>query len=371
MTTDIAVALLWLAAAYRLYLLREGADFIKISYAAASMSIAAAFTVKAAETAVDAATGPYISDLIEHGLVVIGGVSAQLFLLALRTGRPPRRAATARCLLAVAVLAAMTVAFSIAPVHHRVTGDLDEVFGQLGSITVYRLVFNVYLTYVLLENIRLCRRYAARPGDAGRTVSLTLIGWGSGIALAYSTSRVVYVLADLLLHDRPTIVRTVGSAAAIVGLCGLAIGVLAPRVVPGLDGWVNAFKGTRRLQPLWRDLTTVFPQVALATGVPITPHRAALRYDRRLLEVSEALAQARIPYAEVPPADADPVSGLAHALASTRALWINSKGISAAALLPTVSDVVDERQQTLRLADAYRQATDSVHHSYGAVEAHA
>ena len=128
-------------------------------------------------------------------------------------------------------------------------------------------------------------------------MSLTLIGWGSGIALAYSTSRVVYVLADLLLHDRPTIVRTVGSAAAIVGLCGLAIGVLAPRVVPGLDGWVNASKGTRRLQPLWRDLTTVFPQVALATGVPITPHRAALRYDRRLLEVSEALAQARIPYA--------------------------------------------------------------------------
>lgn len=362
--TAIAVVLLWLAADYRLYLLREGGGYVKICYAAASTSIAAAFTVKAAETAVDAVTGPYVSDLLEHGLVVVGGVAAQLFLLALKTGRPARRAAAVRCAIAAGVLAAMTITFSTAPIHHRVTGDLDEVFGHLTSITVYRLVFNVYLTYVLLENVRLCRRYAASPGNAGRSASLTLVGWGSTIALAYSTSRILYVLADLVLHDRPTVIRTVGSAAAALGLCGLAIGVLAPRVVPGLDRWIDALRGTRRLEPLWRDLTATFPLVALATSAPVTPHRTVLRYDRRLLEVSEALAQVHIPSGEVPLDDVDQPHPLARALVRSRNLWTDNQGTRAADLLPPVSDAADERQHILGLADAYREAIRSTHHHY-------
>lgn len=368
--TAVAVALLWLAAGYRLFLLRRAAGFINISYAAAAAGIAAAFTAKAAETTIDAAAGPYIGDLTEHGLVVVGGVSAQMFLLALKTGRPPRRAAAVRLAIAAAVLVAMTIAFLIAPIHHRVIGDLDEVFGQLSSITVYRLVFNTYLTYVLIDNIRLCRRYAAIPGDIGRTASLTLVGWGSAVALAYSSSRIVYVLADLVLRDRPTIIRTIGSAAAALGLCALAIGMLAPRIVPGLASWLEAQRGTRRLGPLWRDLTDAFPLVKLTTGSAATARRAELRYDRRLLEVSEALAQARVPDTEL--ADSlggDPLDRLAHVLRRSREHWTDVQGVAAASLLPTAPDVSAERRQILALARAYRAAaaSDRIPASTGAI----
>lgn len=357
--TDFAVVLLWLAAGSRLVVLRRGAGFITISYAAAATGIAAAFTVKATETVVDAATSPYVSDLIEHGLVVVGGVAAQLFLLALKTGRPPRRAAGARTGIAAAVLAAMTIAFLVAPVHQRVVGDIDEVFGQLRSITIYRLVFNAYLTYVLFDNIRLCRRYAAIPGDLGRRASLTLVGWGSAVALAYSTSRIVYILADLALRDRPTIIRTIGSAAASLGLCCLAIGMLAPRIVPGLGGWIDALRGIRRLGPLWRDLIRAFPLVGLTTGSPITVQRAQLRYDRRLLEVSEALAQARIPVDDLPGAYDDPIECLAHSLWRSRRRWTDTEGAPAASLLPAPREITNEREQILALAVAYRLAPTS------------
>lgn len=359
--TDIAVVLLWLAAAYRLAIVRRGADFVNVSYAAGVAATAAAFTVKAAETGIDATAGPYIGDLIEHGVVVIGGMSAQLFLLALKTGRPPRRAAAVRAAVAVAVLAAMTISFLAAPIHQRVIGDLDEVFGQLGSITVYRLVFNVYLTYVLVDNIRLCRRYAKIRGDVGRSASLTLVGWGSAVALAYTTSRILYVLADRVLHHQLIIIRTIGSAAATLGMCGLGVGVLAPRIVPALRDWIVALRGIRRLGPLWRDLTSAFPLVTLPTGLPTTVRRAELRYDRHLLEVSEALAQVHISVGELLIPAGDHLQNLAQSLRHSRDRWTDTRGVPATTFLPAARGATDERQQILALADAYRMAPVALH----------
>jgi hypothetical protein len=132
--TYLAVLLLWLAAGYRLSTLRRSRSYVTVSFAAAAAGAAAAFTVKATEAPIDAITGPYVSDLIEHGLVVVAGAAAQLFLLALRTGRPPRRAAGARVAIAAVVAMVMVVTFLLAPVHQRVVGDLDETYGQLAAV---------------------------------------------------------------------------------------------------------------------------------------------------------------------------------------------------------------------------------------------
>jgi hypothetical protein len=219
-------------------------------------------------------------------------------------------------------------------------------------------VFDAYLTYVLVDNVRLCRRYAAIRGDFGRSTSLTLVGWGSAVALAYSGSRIIYILIGVTLHEQPTVIRAVGSAAATLGLCALAVGMLTPRAVSGARGWLDARRGTRRLGPLWHDLTTAFPVLALRTRAPFTPRRAELRYDRRLVEVGEGLVKARIPAASV--ADVagtpDPIHALAVALRRNQVTWADAGGIAAADLLPHPGDLPAERQQILAFAQAYTSA---------------
>jgi len=355
--TVLAVVLLWLAAGYRLHVLRKAPGFINASYAAAATGIAAAFAVKATEAPVDAATGPYVSDLLEHLLVVAGGLGAQLFLLALRTGRPARRAVVVRAAAASAVAAAMVATFAIAPVHHASPDDLDVAYGSLRLVAAYRLVFNLHLTYVLVDNVRLCRRYAAIPGDAGRSVSLTLVGWGSAVALAYSTSRITYTAVDLTRGHAPTVLRTIGSDAATLGLIALAVGMLAPRIVPGLRSWLDARGGLRRLAPLWTDLTAAFPGIVLPTGTGLGRRSTELRYDRHLLETAEGLAKVHLPagvalVTEQP----DALHVLARELHRHRESWNAPAGVRAGDLLPVAHEPGHEHRQLLALADAYAAA---------------
>lgn len=357
--TVLAVVLLWLAAGYRLHALRKTPGFINASYAAAATGIAAAFAVKATEAPVDAVTGPYVSDLLEHLLVVGSGLGAQLFLAALRTGQPARRAVAVRTAIAAAVAAAMVATFTAAPVHHPSPADLDEAYGSLRLVAAYRLVFNLHLTYVLVDNVRLCRRYAAIPGDAGRSVSLTLVGWGSAVALAYSTSRITYTAVDLARGHAPTVLRTVGSDAATLGLIGLAVGMLAPRVVPGLRSWLDARTGLRRLGPLWTDLTTAFPDIVLSTGTGLGRRSTELRYDRHLLETAEGLAKAQLPDGVIAPATDQPdlLRVLARQLRRHRDNWTESGRTRAGGLLPAAQEPGQEQRQLLALADAYAAAS--------------
>ncbi|MCZ2822661.1 hypothetical protein O2V63_20175 [Modestobacter sp. VKM Ac-2977] len=353
-----AVALLRIATAARARSFGQAPSFINGTYALAAAAVAAGVSIKATEQAIDHVTGPYVSDLLEHGLIVVAGVAAQLFLLALRTGRPSRGQTGIRVAVAGLVLALMVVAFLAAPVHDRYVGDLDEAYGMLGQIAVYRLVFNSYLVYVLADIVRLCHRYAFTPADRGIAVSLALVGWGSAICLGYPLSRLLYTLIASVSAADPAVIQLRGSAAAVVGLCVLAVGVLTPRALTAARRWVTAMAGIQRLDPLWRDLTGSFPLVALPTSAPTTVRRAELRYDRHLLEIADALVHARV---HAPPdGDLDPVTATAQALAADRGRWRSGDeepgGCIAAGLLPTVASTAQEREHLLALAEAYRAA---------------
>lgn len=353
--TYAAIALLWIATATRLRSLRQTPSFTNGTYALAAAAVAAGVSIKAGEQALDEATGPYVSDLLEHGVIVVAGVAAQLFLLALRTGRPRAEQTRLRLVVATAVLLAMVVAFALAPIHGEFAGDLDAVYGTLPEVTVYRLVFNGYLIFVLADNVRLCRRYASAPGDRERSVSLTMIGWGSAVCLAYPLSRVVYFIVEATTGRDAELVQSVGSAAATAGLWVLAIGVLAPRALASARRWAVVINGIRRLGPLWRDLTQAFPLVTLPTPAPVTITRAELRYDRHLLEIAEALARARVD-AEPPPGPGS-IEAAAEGLVASWHRWTAEDGTVAADLLPAAFSSADERNQLLALAAAYRSAT--------------
>lgn len=355
--TYAAIALLWIATAARARSFAQAPSFINGSYALAAGAVAAGVSIKAAEQAIDEATGPYVSDLLEHGFIVLAGLAAQLFLLSLRTNTPRREQTRLRVTVAAGVLLAMVLTFALAPIHDAFAGDLDAAHGALPEVALYRLVFNGYLIYVLIDNVRLCRRYATTPGDRARTVSLTITGWASAVCLAYPLSRITYVLLETTTGQGPETIQTVGSAAATTGLCALAIGVLAPRAITATRRWLTALAGIRSLNPLWRDLTAAFPLVTLPTPAPITLTRAELRHDRHLLEIAEALARAHVQAS--PRQGPASIAATAAALAASRngGTWTALTGTPAAEMLPAAASPADERHQLRALAAAYRSAT--------------
>lgn len=354
--TTVVVILLWAAALYRLVVPRQGRTFVDAATVGAIIGVALAFTVKANESAVDGATGPYVSDLIEHSAAVIAGALALLVLQGLRTTRPTTRQFLIRVVGAALVLIVMTVTFSSAPVHQRFMGDLDQQFGRSTAVDLYRLIFNLYMASVLARCFQLSRRYAGRKGDTGRSSFLTLTAYGYILALIYCITRVVYITLDRMFDVQPSLVRGLGSGALMSGLALLALGIITPKIVRAVTRLVFASRGTYRLQPLWKDLTLAFPLVVLPTDAPLTISRAELRYDRRLVEIAEGLAQVHILRGNSEYQFSN-LTGqeLAQALHHSRRTWTQSAGVPAVQLLHVAATPADERQQLIAVADAYRR----------------
>ena len=349
------LVLLWLAAGHRLIVLRRAPTTVTTYYAIAAVGVAMALTMKVIQPQFDALAGPYMSDLVLHLFVIVGGVGAQLFLLTLKDADPGRRAVALRVAIAGAVFSVMVVAFAVAPIHAVTSGTLDEHYGKLGSIATYRVAMNAYLTYVLVDNIRLCRRYAKRREDLGRAVGLTLVGWGCAAGLVYSCTRLLFAILDPFWAGEHHGLLLVAQAAALVSLGLLALGVLTPFWLPDLLAWREARRGTRQLDALWVDLSAEFPAVVLPTGPAWTVHRAQLRYDRRMLEIAEGLARAKLAEeaADTVPVVPEGVENLAVALKRSRGSWAKNSGPKAAAVLPRVDSPQSEQRLLLELAAAY------------------
>ena len=357
---SVAVAaVIWLAAGYRLLILLRHPNFLNTMYCLIFVVVAAAFTVKVLEPQIDSLAGPYVGDLTKHLLVVVMGVSIELYILAVDVGRPGRRSVLTRLGVATAVAVAMIAAFAAAPIHTGAGGeDLDQTYLGLPQVMAYRLIFNAYLTFVLVENVRLYRRFGRTPGDEGRLTNLRLVAWGSAIGIVYSGTRVISILSVAMTgHPLPAL-EAVGSAAALIaGVC-VALAVFSPRLVPWFTDWRSARRGVRRLDELWSDLTAAFPGVVLSSGRSLASRRAEFVFDRRLVETSECLRQVRLPEPSkaVVLGSPRPLSALATELRRGRPEWTSATGPSPADLLPPVTSRAEEVTRLLDLADAYTAA---------------
>lgn len=335
--------MLWLAAALKAHAWWASRTFTNGTFAVSTTAIALACTWKVTSSA---ATGPSTQgDLPEHMLLVVAALATQLLLQSLRSGRPAARAIALRAVSAGVVLAIMGTTYALAP--------------SEAAEAVYRVAFHGYLSVALVESLRLVIRYSRTFDDTGRRMNLVLIGWGSAVGLIYSASRLLYVLVDVTITPAPTVIHTAGSAAALIGSAGIALGILAPRSIRAAQRWSAATGSIRRTHSLWRDLVAAFPDVALPTKPPITVHRAELRDRRRLLEIAEGLARARVTDPD-PPDGRDRLGSLARVLHGSRPSWTDRGGSTAAELLPTAASAAEERRVLHELADRYRT---TAHHS--------
>lgn len=361
MSTLVAL-LVWAAAGYRFTVLLRHPTLLNATYLASMALAAAAFTVKAFETTLNATVGPFTGDLIKHLLVVGMGASLQVFILAVEVERPTRRQVAVRVGVAVLVAAAMIAAFVAAPLHTLSVTDpehADDAYKALASIQVYLLIFHVYLTVVLVDNVRLYRRFGSSTGDQGRSTNLRLVGWGSAIALAYTGSRLASVMSIAVAGHPLNTLETIGSLAALFGGTCVALAVFSPRVIPWFKDWHTARVGTRRLNRLWRDLTSTFPAVVLsAPGLKFAPRRAEFIFDRRLIETSECLRRVRLPDASAAIVHGSSVAirALAIDLYHHHGNWTAATGPAAQDLLPPVHSHTEEVAMLLEVADHYEAA---------------
>ena len=225
----------------------------------------------------------------------------------------------------------------------------------------YRLIFNSYLLLVLIENVRLCRRFGRAPGDEGRVTNLRLIGWGSAVAIVYSGSRLVSILSVVVVGHPLDALEALGSLAVLAGGVCVALAVFSPRVVPWFTDWRSARRGIRRLDGLWSDLTSACPTVVLSSSASIASRRAEFLFDRRLVETSECLRHVRLPKSSkgVVLSSARPLPALANELQLSRPEWKSASGPTPADLMPSVTSRAEEVASLLSLADAYAASVSS------------
>lgn len=352
--------LLWLAAGWRILVLRRHRTFLNAMYGLTFVLAAAAFTAKVLERPIDGGLGPHTGDLVKHLLVVTMGAVIQLFILAVDVGRPPRRSVIIRVGIAALVALGMIFAFVSAPIHSAgITGDLDAA--GVAQMPIYLLLFNGYLTYVLLENVRLYQRFAAAPGDQGRSMNLRLVGWGSAVGLVYSGSRLLSVLSVSLTGQPLITLERVGSGAALIGGTCVAFAVFLPQVVPWFQDRRAAQHGLQRLGPLWADLTAEYPAVVLAPTNGFFLPGPEFVYDRRLIETSECLRWVRLPESarSLVLAAAPPTPELATQLHRGRSGWSTASGPTPAELLPSPPGRAEEAAVLLELADHYAAAVQA------------
>lgn len=361
---SVVVALLvWAGAGHRLLIALRHPSLLNTTYLVSLALAGSAFTLKAASAILDVAIGPLTADSIKHLLVVGMGVSLQLFVLAVKTANPTRRAIALRVGVGAVVAVGMIMFYLAAPLHSLPIADpelADNAFMEMAPIQIHLLIFHAYLTFVLVDNVRLCWRFASSTGDQGRSTNLRLVGWGSAIALIYTVSRLASVISMVVNGQALTSLDSIGSLAAMLGGICVALAVFSPQVVPWLKDWRTARLGTRRLNQLWKDLTATFPTVVLpAPGSPFAPRRAEFIFDRQLIEISECLRRVHLPYSSLRSLQGSSATRtrlLALELHRSRPSWISASGPTPADLLPPVRTTEEEAAMVLEIAEHYAAA---------------
>ncbi|MER7845761.1 MAB_1171c family putative transporter [Kitasatospora sp. NPDC096077] len=158
-----------------------------------------------------------------------------------------------------------------------------------GYTAVGMLHTTVCLTALLRELVRRAR--AAGPGRLG--TGLRLLTGGLVAGLLWNAWSVDDVLRAAVTgsQDGPEDLL----CAVLGGLCAALIAAglgstLWPAATGAVRGWLRAHHRYRALTPLWRDLHTVLPEIALdpARRLPLPPRDPRFALYRRIIEIHDA-----------------------------------------------------------------------------------
>ncbi len=208
-----------------------------------------------------------VADPLARTFLIAGAWLVQAFLLHLTQPNAAEAARRSRQRLwpAAATAVALWVLFLMAPVDD-VTERMTAVYGDLGIIQAYLLVFLVYLGGALVDLMRGALRYAPVASGPLRT-GLRSVGLGAACGLVYVAVKVSFLLLAAL--GRPgsgelesTLARTSAAAAGVFVVLGATWPAVQPRLVSARRA-LAAYVQHRQLYPLWAALYRAQPGIAL------------------------------------------------------------------------------------------------------------
>lgn len=248
-----------------------------------------------------------VADPLARTFLLGGAWLVQAFLLHLTQPSSSEAARRSRQRLWPAAVTAVVlwVLFLTAPVDD-VTERMTAVYGDLGIIQAYLLVFLVYLGGALVDLMRGALRYA--PAAAGPLqTGLRSVGIGAACGLVYVAVKVGFLLLAALGRPGPpelesTLARTSAAAAGVFVVLGATWPAVQPRLASARRD-MTAYVQHRRLYPLWSALYRSQPGIALDPAESVLADALRVRQPtfllyRRVIEIQDARLALR-PYLDV------------------------------------------------------------------------
>ena len=377
--------LTWIAACYRLWTFRKhdmqpGQQGLIIALFA--LAVAVTTEVSAVYLWLGRVSHvPNVAAPLGHGSVLIAAWAATIplthstFPVEVASRRVHRRLA-----VLIALLAAMVALFLSGGFRPQVL-EFDDAYGGQTPIAVYYLIYVAVLGAAATDIARLCWRYARVADRDLLRAGLYLIATSGLLVLSYTVlkaERVVGRWSDVTvpLRDASALSEVLVALATILALAGTTATSWGPRLrLDRLLSFARNRRTYRRLSPLWWDVYTATPAIALYPPRSrrldaLDPRDIDFRLQRRVVEIQDGWLALR-PYldpeialaarAALPTAD-DPQALEAGVQAAVLAAAVDAKtagkfpgaGDSRAAL-PTGIDPTSETAWLETVARAYRR----------------
>ncbi|MFF0413100.1 MAB_1171c family putative transporter [Kitasatospora sp. NPDC004745] len=240
---------------------------------------------------------PLVPVLVGEALRLCAACAVRLLALALCTPEPGRRAVRRRLAVLAGILALRAALLALAspgPGARELSAAPST--GAHLALAGYSAVGVLYLAHCLTALLRQLLRLTRASGGPGPTrTGLRLIVLGVAAGLLWTAWGVDDVVRAAATGSQD------GAEDALCGVLGLVCvtllgaglgATLWPVVPAAVSGWLLAHRRHRALAPLWRDLHTVLPEIALVPvrrlSALLPPRDPQFALYRRIIEIHDA-----------------------------------------------------------------------------------
>ncbi|MEU8074666.1 MAB_1171c family putative transporter [Catellatospora citrea] len=240
--------------------------------------------------------------VISHGLGLVAAFFAEIMMLCwTRDAGGARAAARSRAAVTGGAIAALAVLFALTPEVADTPSSwrLDNI--ERPTVALYSVVYALAYSWVLLDLCRLSVRYARMVVTPQTRIGLRLFTVGTAFGLAYQLMAAVDGLVGVTGHRLPA--HTPLSLALVcVGVVFLCLGAVVPLVTTAVIEFARRCRQAwlcHRMEPLYRDLATEYPQVLKGpvwygtTGWLVNWYGNGRRLMQRTIEIHDGLSELR------------------------------------------------------------------------------
>jgi hypothetical protein len=236
---------------------------------------------------------PNITRWLGNSLVIAAGWS--VFAILAYTVQDPaqtRRVVVRHTVIASLVIVAMAVLLTAG--NTRFTTEFVTVYGKKPLITAYLFLFSAYCASALAAFLMLIRRYSAASMERALRVGLNIMMLGACAGLLWAGWKTVVIIIDEISPEPVKVEALVtallsSTAAALIAIGGVI--PLAIRYVRDPFRRARTARYYRKLEPLWREMHQVLPEIKLS---PADHGGDDFSVYRRVIEIRDANIALRV-----------------------------------------------------------------------------